>query len=229
MPVKAILFDLGGTLWDDYPMELEHWRFMAAELQSAGLAVSVQDFIDQVPVVIDSYCPSLTRGLLFSLLGGQHELLEPLLARLAIHMEVLLGDRDSFRRHNVLHGDCVETLELLAGRYRLAVVSQHSGAMRQWLAHYNLQGYFENITLTGERLSKPDPHLFAACLDALGVAPADAVMVGDRLDNDIWPANYLGMQTVRIAAQPYSIQRPRYPLDVPDAEIARLGELVGAI
>ncbi|MEW6304107.1 MAG: HAD family hydrolase [Verrucomicrobiota bacterium] len=46
--------------------------------------------------------------------------------------------------------------------------------------------------------SKPDPHVFrwlTARLHALGVTPAETLMVGDRLDNDIEPARAQGWQT----------------------------------
>ena len=46
--------------------------------------------------------------------------------------------------------------------------------------------------------SKPDPYFFqtlAARLQAMGFDPSDCLMVGDRLDNDILPAQSIGMKT----------------------------------
>lgn len=46
--------------------------------------------------------------------------------------------------------------------------------------------------------SKPDPHVFrllTARLEARGISPAEILMVGDRLDNDIEPAQAFGWQT----------------------------------
>jgi FMN phosphatase YigB (HAD superfamily) len=46
--------------------------------------------------------------------------------------------------------------------------------------------------------SKPDPHVFrllTARLRALSVAPAETLMVGDRLDNDVVPASAQGWRT----------------------------------
>lgn len=46
--------------------------------------------------------------------------------------------------------------------------------------------------------SKPDPHVFqllSARLEVRGISPAAAVMVGDRLDNDVEPARRHGWQT----------------------------------
>ena len=49
--------------------------------------------------------------------------------------------------------------------------------------------------------SKPDPHVFrllTARLHLRGVRPEQALMVGDRLDNDIAPARAAGWQTWRL-------------------------------
>jgi len=53
--------------------------------------------------------------------------------------------------------------------------------------------------------SKPDPHVFrilGARLRAVGITPADTLMVGDRPDNDIAPARAQGWQTWHLTAAP---------------------------
>ena len=53
--------------------------------------------------------------------------------------------------------------------------------------------------------SKPDPHAFrllTARLHALGIAPGETLMVGDREDNDILPARAQGWQTWLLAPPP---------------------------
>lgn len=44
--------------------------------------------------------------------------------------------------------------------------------------------------------TKPDPAMFEAALEAAGVAPEQAVMVGDRYDHDVAGAARLGLTTV---------------------------------
>ena len=54
--------------------------------------------------------------------------------------------------------------------------------------------------------SKPDPHVFpilTARLETRGITPAETLMVGDRLDNDIEPARARGWQTWQLV----SVQR----------------------
>jgi FMN phosphatase YigB (HAD superfamily) len=52
--------------------------------------------------------------------------------------------------------------------------------------------------------SKPDPHVFrilTARLEARGIRPAETLMVGDRLDNDIEPSKAQGWQTWQLSAR----------------------------
>ncbi len=52
--------------------------------------------------------------------------------------------------------------------------------------------------------SKPDPHVFqvlTARLEARGIRPAEVLMVGDRLDNDIEPARDFGWQPWQLGPQ----------------------------
>lgn len=51
--------------------------------------------------------------------------------------------------------------------------------------------------------SKPDPHVFrllTARLEARGIAPSETLMVGDRRDNDIEPAQAFGWHTWQLTA-----------------------------
>ena len=47
-------------------------------------------------------------------------------------------------------------------------------------------------------ISKPDPRIFTLALERAECPAEEAVMIGDRLDNDIVPAKRLGMKTVWI-------------------------------
>ena len=45
-------------------------------------------------------------------------------------------------------------------------------------------------------LKKPDPEIFQLALSQSGCEPEQAVMIGDRLDNDIRPARLQGWKTI---------------------------------
>ncbi|HSZ40368.1 MAG TPA: HAD-IA family hydrolase [Trebonia sp.] len=82
--------------------------------------------------------------------------------------------------------DAARTLAALkAAGMRVAVLSDIHFDLRPWFAHAGLDQYVDHFVLSFEHgVRKPDPAIFRIALDALGVAPADALMVGDRAGYD---------------------------------------------
>jgi FMN phosphatase YigB (HAD superfamily) len=71
--------------------------------------------------------------------------------------------------------------------------------------------------------------LFLRACEDLGVEPEQCIMVGDRIDNDVYPAKLLGMKTVLFRTGRHIDQQPRAPSDVPDAEVRSAEELRSAL
>jgi HAD superfamily hydrolase (TIGR01549 family) len=227
---RAILFDLGSTLWDDYPTELYHWQLLVSLLARHGVETTFEDLLALSERVIASFCPSLTRSMIFQLVGGRMDLYQAVVADLQSEILERFTDPAEFRRLNPLFPGVHELLETLAKTYPLAIVSQNFTEAQQWMKFHGIDEYFSAVSLSyKEQLFKPDPRLFLHACSCIGVEPQAAVMVGDRLDNDIWPANRLRMQSVRVLADPYRIQRPRYHNDVPAYTLGCIGELLDVV
>jgi FMN phosphatase YigB (HAD superfamily) len=75
-------------------------------------------------------------------------------------------------------------------------------------------------------VDKPDPALFRRALDRAGCAPEDAVMIGDRTDNDVAPAKSLGMQTVLIRQGYGGHDTIHHEGEIPDVTVDSLPELL---
>ena len=54
------------------------------------------------------------------------------------------------------------------------------------------------IASAEEGVSKPDPRIFEIALGRADCKAEHAVMIGDRIDNDVVPAKKMGMKTVWI-------------------------------
>jgi putative hydrolase of the HAD superfamily len=86
---------------------------------------------------------------------------------------------------------------LRAGGLRLAVVSNSDGRVEEALVAAGLRDCFDVVldsALVG--VEKPDPAIFRAALAALGVAPAEALYIGDLYDVDVVGARAAGMEAV---------------------------------
>jgi 5'-nucleotidase len=90
-----------------------------------------------------------------------------------------------------------ELLRALAPRFRLGLIANQGADCRRWLDRLGWLERFEVVAFGEEEgLAKPDPALFRKALEWAGAEPGEALMVGDRFDNDVAPASGLGMSTV---------------------------------
>ena len=82
--------------------------------------------------------------------------------------------------------DSAEVMSEIAARnIPMVLVSDVAFDLRPILAHYGLADLVHTFVLSGEHGTiKPELELFRIALDAVGVEPADALMVGDNPAND---------------------------------------------
>ena len=86
---------------------------------------------------------------------------------------------------------------LRAAGLRLGIVSNSDGRVEQALTASGLRDYFDVVidsSLVG--VEKPDPAIFLAALDSLGVGPEEALYVGDLYEVDVVGARAAGIEAV---------------------------------
>jgi putative hydrolase of the HAD superfamily len=88
---------------------------------------------------------------------------------------------------------------------RLAVVSNSDGTVRASLSRAGLLDLFEFVIDSHEvGASKPDPAIFHAALDRMGLTPSDAWYVGDSVFHDVRGARAAGLVHA-VLVDPYSL------------------------
>jgi FMN phosphatase YigB (HAD superfamily) len=110
-------------------------------------------------------------------------------------------------------------LERLARRFDLAVVSNfdYSPTALGILDDAGVTHLFRTIVVS-DRVGwrKPRREIFAVALDALGIAPREALFVGDRADIDVAGAHAIGMPVAWINRKgetlPAGMERPTYEI-----------------
>lgn len=124
--------------------------------------------------------------------------------------------------------DAAPLLAELKGRgYRLGVIANQNPGTEERLAAWDLLQYFDVAAPSAELgVAKPDPAIFRWALDRAGCAPGEALMVGDRLDNDIAAAKALGFHTVRLLRGLGAFHTPRSADEEPEHTILGLAELL---
>lgn len=111
--------------------------------------------------------------------------------------------------------------------YRLGIIASQPLGSEQRLARFGLRDFFDVICASAEEgLDKPDPALYRRALTRAECAPEDAVMIGDRTDNDVAPAKSLGMQTVLIRQGYGGHDVIHHDGEIPDVTVDGLLELL---
>ena len=237
MSVRAVLFDLGHTLWDvRYNEALAptiyrrvHRRLARAVPGPLPSAERLQEAItkhwieEEVDVMRNKRLDQRPAA----------DIIDEGLATLGLEVPQHVLDRitddilspDAWGRY--LEADTLGTLHTLKERgLKLGVVSntyQRGQVLSEQLAQSGARPYIDVAVFSSEMgLRKPHPSLFQTPLAELGVAPQDAVFVGDSPEDDIRGAQAVGMRAVLTR----QYRQPPVEGVTPDRIIWRLPELI---
>ncbi len=96
--------------------------------------------------------------------------------------------------------DAEDVLKYLKDKgYRLGVIANQSLGTAERLEAWGLLKYIDVVAASAELgVAKPDIRIYEYAMQQAGGTTNEAVMIGDRLDNDIYPAKKIGMKTVWI-------------------------------
>jgi HAD superfamily hydrolase (TIGR01549 family) len=218
--IRAVLFDVGGPL----NMEIEHEQLVDADMRAAarvyGVDATDAQYEAAVAAAVHSYAPDAHQAIVWRLAGGDTKL-----ARL-VYMEFSARAQGRQIPFDLRPG-MPELLAWLHKReLRLGLAANQPHETLAILDGLGIGRYFTHLEVSGTHgFRKPDVRLFLRACEDLGVSPSEAVMVGDRIDNDIAPARWVGMRTVLFRTGRHIDQQPRSAVEVPDAEVTSTEQL----
>ena len=96
-----------------------------------------------------------------------------------------------------LYDGAFDIISYLYGKYKLGIIANQEVGTQERIDNWGIGKFFDVVISSAEAgCAKPDSKIFSMALDKAGCRPEDAIMIGDRLDNDIIPAKKMGMKTV---------------------------------
>lgn len=99
----------------------------------------------------------------------------------------------------ILYDETEECLRTLSKKYNIGVIANQELGTEKRLKALGILQYINLVIASAEEgIAKPDERIFEIALNRAICKPQHAVMVGDRIDNDIIPAKELGMKTIWI-------------------------------
>jgi putative hydrolase of the HAD superfamily len=219
--LRAICFDLDNTLWEIEPVLLRAERILADWLRL------------RYPRIPERVPPDMMQAMRAELLRDEphraHDLTYLRRETLARAAAAAGYDRSiahqAFAAWHAARNEVTpfaETLPALAqlrGRFRLATLSNGNAD----LARIGLAHHFEVSLSAGDLgCAKPHPRAYAALAEALTLAPAEILFVGDEPQADVVGPRAAGMRTVWVnrKGEPWPETLP-----AADASVSHLGEL----
>lgn len=198
--IKWVFFDMGATLID----ETQAWRHRIRDM-IAGTGVSFEEFNEK---------------------------------RIHFARQHLNGDAEAIRffglaktpwpqEDEVPYPQAEAILAYLRDRgYGIGVIANQSPGSVERLRGWGLLSYIDVVAASAELgVAKPDRAIFDRALEMARCGPQEAVMIGDRLDNDVAPAKRLGMAAIWIRQGLAVYQDPQWAEGRADAVVRHLLEL----
>ena len=225
--IKAISFDVDGTLWDfedALSRGLEAAVREVREIDPEGTEGLTIDHLDRAWVVERDR----QWGTITDLVKLRHDAMR----RAFVDIDTPdkdLGNRateaylEERNRNSRPFDDVVPGLEALYGMYSLGTLT--NGSMRP--ERLGLEKYFDFIVMSVEHggIEKPDPRIFEIAVREARCEPHELLHVGDHIEYDVRGANDAGIRTVWLnRTGESSVDGVK-----PDLEVTSLRELADAL
>lgn len=132
------------------------------------------------------------------------------------------------KEDEVPYPDAEDVLKYLYDKgYKIGVIANQSLGTAARLEKWGLLKYIDVVAASAELgVAKPDAKIFEFAFEMAGCKAEEAVMIGDRLDNDIYPAKKLGMKAIWVRQGLAIYQKPESIDFVADYTINSLAELM---
>jgi len=211
--VKAVLFDLDGTLVDTTKSQSLANTYVAKILFNFLSSRNVHISQRRLIKAIEKLALEMDLKLLYNRDLWWGEILKKMNLKELIPSEfarkLTLGYWSKYTKGMVEYVDALPTLKYLKEKgYKLALVTDTDGTpgiKAKRISRSNIPRLFDVVVIAGEETNevKPDPSGYMLALRKLQIKPPEALYVGDKPFTDIKGAKALGIITVLIHRKPW--------------------------
>lgn len=199
--MKAVIFDVDFTLIEPgpmfrgegyeafcarYGMQVDALRFEGAVASAASLLDCPEDTSYDAEIFV-----AYTRHIIEQM-GGAGPDVDPCAREIYAEWAAC--------QHFELYDEVPGVLrELTANGVRVGLISNSNRCLESFQSHFELQGLIgATVSSPDHGFMKPHPSIFSEALQRLGVQPADALMVGDSVRDDVEGALRAGLRAALV-------------------------------
>lgn len=219
-----VFFDLGQTLIDEWNYVKYFDNLLFETLNGFGARIDLNNYMTLRNSIIQNRKIGFSGFL--SIVSSMAQLILPKGYDNVVYNLLESNLLSNKKKLIKLMIESTKVIPLLSKNYSLGIISNNSSGSVNLLVKKNLTKYFKIVCLSQNlNFKKPDLRIFQKALDESGCNIDKCVMIGDRLDLDIFPANEIGMRTIRTMNSLYKIQKPLNKSEYPLYAISSLYEL----
>ena len=204
--IKTLFFDVGYTLVNEDAVWERRCKEQATTEEAIKLGVTAQDIYHEIEKATIEGLPqfrTVIERFNFSTMVPYHHELE------------------------TMYEEAPQVLNALSKKYELGVIANQLDGLKERLESFGILQYFKYVISSWDvKVMKPDIRIFEYALKTANCQPQDAVMIGDRIDNDTAPAQSLGMKGVWIKQGFGKLQTALAAKNPPAYEVENLTELL---
>lgn len=184
-----LFWDLGDTILNEDPLRFEFYRFLYGALRDEEYRGSFHDILIEREQLIRNGVFATHYAI------ARKRLSDAGYARWVERVQSF-SEADGRQLVTPVAG-IVDLLRDLSTDRHMGIIADQPESALDSLNRFGIREIFSVITLSAMvGVNKPDPRIFEHALSEAGCPPNYGVMIGNRYDMDIAPANRLGMRTV---------------------------------
>jgi len=220
--IKAVLFDIGGPIDSEILNDKLLKLHFIEEFSKHNITIDDSDIENCLAKLINNFDKNIYLSLCEYFSNDNDNI------KISVYKNILFRskERDLIRKAPEISKDVFEVLKYLSINYKLGVVANQTLDALKLLKNTGINKYFRNFEVSESiGFAKPDERIFQYVMNMLEVSNEECIMIGDRIDNDIIPANNLNIYSIRIKTGRFTYQVPRDISEKPKYEIHNLLEL----
>jgi FMN phosphatase YigB (HAD superfamily) len=134
------------------------------------------------------------------------------------------------RKYFCLNDGAKKLIETISKYHELGIMSNQPKEAIEPLINANILSLFNRVVIPSQiNIKKSHEKFLFEGINFTGFPASRCIMIGDRLDIDILPANMLGMKTIRFTDSLFHMQSAKIKLEIPTYTIKKLEEIPNVI
>ena len=226
MAIRWVFFDIGDVLFDEDAPHLYYYHTLLAAMRRRGIAVTWDEYHARIQACVREKPANPIID------AARHYVPDD-----ALWDEIYHEGRGVYeavrkpRPYGMLLDDITAVVQEMRKEFHVGIIANQHTQILQGLDDYGISSLFD-VKVIDEvvGVSKPDPAIFHLALEQAGCTPNEAIMIGDRPDNDIVPAKAVGMPTIRFRRGIlYALYDPRREEERADIVVREAPRLLPAV